>query len=631
MLEFLRNKASGVLGILLIGLLVIAFGLWGIADTFTGFSNAELGRVGGEKIERQEFQLRYMQSTQQLSQQLGTPLSAAQARNLGVPQQVMANMLGGSAMRELGSDLGLAFSDEEIAKSIVNDANFTGPGGSFDEPTFRTVLAQNGLSEEMFVKDQRSFHIINQLTQASLDSGLMPDALVDGLFKHFLERRVAKYMILTLDETDEVGDPTDEELETFFTQTKLRFAEPERRSGQALLISPARFAELISIEEETLREEYEISLADFSVPEKREIDQLVLSDDEEVETVRDMRAEGKSFVEILQAVGQTLDNTDLGTVERDDLISANLADVAFSMESGEISDVIEGPLGYAVLRVRSVTPGATLPFEAVKDRLLGRIVYDQALEDMMAFSETVEDELAGGETLETLGQRFDLDVVQISDINRDGENRGGKTLNLLRAYDEIASTLFESAVGEDIPMMEKDDGSYIWLRLDAITPSEVPPLDDIRDAVATEWQISERTKLLEAMAEHMVKEGNEIGSFNKAAKTFDREPLVSEPMTRQTSNDTFSEAAVARLFAVQDGKFAWANVGFGGEIIVMQVEEVIEASVSEGEAKDLIFGGEQRKYRLDLSNQFISGLQNEYGASINQSNLERAINDLVTR
>ena len=97
-----------------------------------------------------------MQSTQQLSQQLGTPLSTA-ARNLGVPQQIMSNMLGGAAMRELGSDLGLAYGDAEIAKSIVNDANFAGPGGTFDEPTFRTVLAQNGLSEEMFVKDQRSF------------------------------------------------------------------------------------------------------------------------------------------------------------------------------------------------------------------------------------------------------------------------------------------------------------------------------------------------------------------------------------------------------------------------------------------------------------------------------------------
>lgn len=631
MLEFLRNKASGVLGILLIGLLVIAFGLWGIADTFTGFSNAELARVGSQKIERQEFQLRYMQTTQQLAQQLGTPLSAAQARNLGVPQQVMVNMLGGAAMREAGMDLGLAYGDEAIAQNIIDDPNFAGPNGSFDEPTFRAVLSQNGLTEDLFVEDQRRFHIINQLTQASLDQGLVPDILVDGLFKHFLERRVANYMILTLEQTDEVGDPTDEELETFFAQTKMRFAEPERRSAQALVISPARFAELISIEETTLRDEYEVSQSDYSIPEKRDIDQLVLSDDDEIETVRAMREAGKSFVEILQAIGQSLDNTDLGTVERDDLISADLADVAFSMKSGEISDIIEGPLGYVVLRVRAITPGAILPFEAVKDQLRNRIIFDQALEDMLAFAETVEDELAGGETLENLGQRFDLAVIKIDEIDADGANRDGNTLNLISAYDDIAPTLFESAVGEDIPMMETDDGSYVWLRLDAITPSDVPPLADIRDAVAAEWQVSERTNLLEAMAEHMVKEGNETSSFKTASKTFNREPLVSEPMTRQTNNDTFSEEAVTRLFNTKKGKFAWASVGFGGEIIVMQVNDVIEAEAVDGEAKELIFGGEQRKYGLDLSNQFITSLQNEYGTSLNQSNLERAINDLVTR
>lgn len=631
MLEFLRNKASGVLGILLIGLLVIAFGLWGIADTFTGFSNAELARVGSQKIERQEFQLRYMQTTQQLAQQLGTPLSAAQARNLGVPQQVMVNMLGGAAMREAGMDLGLAYGDEAIAQNIIDDPNFAGPNGSFDEPTFRAVLSQNGLTEDLFVEDQRRFHIINQLTQASLDQGLVPDILVDGLFKHFLERRVANYMILTLEQTDEVGDPTDEELETFFAQTKMRFAEPERRSAQALVISPARFAELISIEETTLRDEYEVSQSDYSIPEKRDIDQLVLSDDDEIETVRTMREAGKSFVEILQAIGQSLDNTDLGTVERDDLISADLADVAFSMKSGEISDIIEGPLGYVVLRVRAITPGAILPFEAVEDQLRNRIIFDQALEDMLAFAETVEDELAGGETLENLGQRFDLAVIKIDEIDADGANRDGNTLNLISAYDDIAPTLFESAVGEDIPMMETDDGSYVWLRLDAITPSDVPPLADIRDAVAAEWQVSERTNLLEAMAEHMVKEGNETSSFKTASKTFNREPLVSEPMTRQTNNDTFSEEAVTRLFNTKKGKFAWASVGFGGEIIVMQVNDVIEAEAVDGEAKELIFGGEQRKYGLDLSNQFITSLQNEYGTSLNQSNLERAINDLVTR
>ena len=81
MLNFMRSKISGVLGILLIALLVFAFGLWGVADTFTGFSNEEIAQVGDQKIDRQEYQLRFMQRTQSLSQQLGTNITPSMARN----------------------------------------------------------------------------------------------------------------------------------------------------------------------------------------------------------------------------------------------------------------------------------------------------------------------------------------------------------------------------------------------------------------------------------------------------------------------------------------------------------------------------------------------------------------------
>ena len=238
MLQFLRSRASGFFGILLIGVLVIAFGLWGIADTFTGFSNAEIATVGDQKIERTEYQIRYLQRSQELARQLGTPLTAAEARNLGIEAQVVGNMLGSAALREAAAEMGLAHGDAAIAQSIVEDANFAGPSGTFDEPTFRAVLQQNGLTEKLFVEDQRRFHIIEQLSAATVDNGLVPQPLVDELFKYFLERRVARYLILTLDETDEVGTPTDEELESFFEQTKLRFAEPEKRSAQALVVTP---------------------------------------------------------------------------------------------------------------------------------------------------------------------------------------------------------------------------------------------------------------------------------------------------------------------------------------------------------------------------------------------------------
>lgn len=631
MLQFLRSRVSGFFGILLIALLVVAFGLWGIADTFTGFSNATIASVGDEKIERTEYQIRYLQRTQELARQLGTPLTAAEARNLGIEAQVLTNMLGSAALRQAAAEIGLAHGDEAIAQSIIEDANFAGPSGMFDEPTFRAVLQQNGLTEKLFVEDQRRFHIINQLSSATVENGLVPQSLVDGLFRHFLESRVARYLILTLDDTDEIGDPTDEELERFFEQTSLRFANPEKRSGQILVVSPARFAELISIDAATLREEYELDIDKYSVAEKRAIDQLVLADDGEVETVRALLGSKTGFAEIVNAVGQTLDNTDLGTVERGDLISADLADIAFSMQQGEISDIIEGPLGYVVLRVRDITPGATLPLEQVQEQLRREIVYERALDDMIAFSETVEDELAGGESLANIGQRFDLDVIELNKIDADGRTEDGKTSALLTRYDTIATRLFESAIGEESPMIEMPDGTYIWTRLTGITPSQVPPLAQVRKAVTAQWETAERTKLLQAMAEHMVKQGNETGSFKKVTQSFKRSPLVSEPMTRQVSNDTFSDEAVAQLFSVKKGQFAWANVGFSGEIIVMQAEKIVSADVKDGEAKNLIFTGEQRKYHLDLANQFVRSLQDDFGISINQANLERATSELVSR
>lgn len=631
MLKFLRSKASGVLGILLIGLLVIAFGLWGVADTFTGFSNSVIASVGDRKIERQEFQVRYVQATRDFSRQLGTTLSAADAANLGITQQVLINMMGSAALYEAADDLGLGFSDDAIAQSILADPSFAGVNGQFDEPTFRAVLSQNGLNEKLFVEDQRRFHITNQLTDASIDRGLVPKLLIENLYKHFLERRIANYMILTLEQTDETGEPTDEELETFFNETKLRFAQPETRSGHALVVSPGRFAELITIDRASLEEEYELSMSDFTVEETRKIDQLVLSDDTEAEEARKLIGEGVPFVEIVDAVGQTLDNSDLGEVKRSDMISADLAEIAFAMEKDEVSDVIEGPLGYVVLRVRDVKPGSVQPFEAVEEQLRQRVIYDRALEDMLAFTETVEDELAGGETLENIGQRFDLDVIKIENITNNGKSLDGTQQVIMARYDQLATLMFDSAIGEDIPMQEMEDGTFIWLRLNEITPTVVPPLKEVRDAVTAEWKVDERSKLLQAMAEHMVKVGNETGSFKAAAEGFKRKPLVSEPMTRQISNDTFSEEAVTRLFNVGKDEFAWAGVGFGGEIIVMQVADIIEAEAGDSAARDIIFEGEQRKYHADLTNQFVRSLQDNYGTSINETNLNLATRELVTR
>ncbi|MDC0147559.1 SurA N-terminal domain-containing protein [Alphaproteobacteria bacterium] len=631
MLDIMRRSVNGFVGILLIALLVFAFALWGIADTFTGFSNSVLAKVGDQEIERVEFQLRYSQQLQALQQQFGTTISPEQARDLGIDRQVLRNMLGSAALHATANDLGLAQSDEALAEQIVNDPNFAGPNGNFDEPTFRSTLARNGLSEALFVKDQRNFNIREQLSAASYDRALMPEMLREKLFAHFLERRIAKYLIVTLDETDEVGEPSQAELETFFEQSKLRFTQDERRTAAMLIVTPARFIDGLVVSQEELREEYDLSVNEFTTPEERAIDQLVLADDDIILQVRDLIAKKKSFVEIVKAAGQTLDNTDLGWVEQSDIISVDLSQQAFNMSKGDVSDVIDGPLGSVVLRVRDIKLEIVEPFEAVAEKLRTRLATDRAIDDMIAFSETVEDERAGGVTLQEIGQRFDLDVVTVANFNRDGELENGSRSAELERFTGLAASLYDAAIGEELPVLETADGSFVWAELKSVRSSQVPQLDAVRDDVTEQWKISEQTKLLEALAEHLVTLGNLGNDFNTVAKGFTRTPLTSEPMTRQVSNETFSKQAVEKLFAVEKDKYTWAPVGFGRELVVMQAVDVIAANTGDSEARELIFEGELRKYRADLTAQFIQNLRTTYGVKVYEDSIEQAVNQLVNR
>ena len=154
-------------------------------------------------------------------------------------------MLGMAALSSMAKNMGLAHSDEQVARQIINDPAFYGPTGKFDAPTFRAILRQNGLTEKMFVKDQREFHLRQQLMDSSVRQSLVPDALFVTNVPARAGKRVARYLIVSLDATDEVGEPTEGELESFFSETKLRFTEPERRDGSVLLITPERLPKLL--------------------------------------------------------------------------------------------------------------------------------------------------------------------------------------------------------------------------------------------------------------------------------------------------------------------------------------------------------------------------------------------------
>src|SRR6201992_3800228 len=134
MLRGLRKASSNWLGksimTLVIGGLIVSFGVWGIADIFRGFGQSTVAKVGHIEISANEFRQLYTDRLQQIGRQFGRPLTMEQARAFGIDRQVLKQTIAEAALDEQARRLGLGQSSEETRRMIFSDPNFKGANGA---------------------------------------------------------------------------------------------------------------------------------------------------------------------------------------------------------------------------------------------------------------------------------------------------------------------------------------------------------------------------------------------------------------------------------------------------------------------------------------------------------------------
>ena len=110
MLRGMRKASSNWLGktimAVVMGVLIISFGVWGIADIFKGFGQSTLATIGSTEISINEFRQLYTDRLQQIGRTLGRPLTMEQARAYGLDRQVLQQTLVEAALDEQARRLG---------------------------------------------------------------------------------------------------------------------------------------------------------------------------------------------------------------------------------------------------------------------------------------------------------------------------------------------------------------------------------------------------------------------------------------------------------------------------------------------------------------------------------------------
>src|ERR1700740_109131 len=167
MLRGMRKASSNWLGktimATVMGVLIISFGVWGIADIFRGFGQSTLAKVGGTEISIDQFHQLYTDKLQQISRQFGRPLTSEQARSFGVDRQLLQQTIAETALDEGARRMGLGQSDAEVIRSIQTDPNFKGPTGAFDPARFAQLIRQFGFTEQRYIAEQRRTALRRQI------------------------------------------------------------------------------------------------------------------------------------------------------------------------------------------------------------------------------------------------------------------------------------------------------------------------------------------------------------------------------------------------------------------------------------------------------------------------------------
>ncbi len=622
MLRGMRKASSNWLGktimAVVMGVLIISFGVWGIADIFKGFGQSTVAKVGGTEISLNEFRQIYTDRLQQISRQFGRPLSPEQARAFGLDRQVLQQTIAEAALDEEARRLGLGQSDDQIRQLIMNDPNFKGVGGNFDSNRFQSVIRNFGYTEQRYVSEQRKVSLRRQIT-GTIGAGLEPPkAMLDVLTRFQNEQRAIEFVRLDAAQAGTVDAPSPEALAAYFEDHKVQFRAPEYRKIAFVVVSPEEIGKWSEVSDEDAKKAFEQRKDRLGTPEKRQIQQIVFPNAAEAQTARERLTSGTSFEDLGKERGLSASDVDLGLVTKSSLDPA-VGDAVFALPAGEISQPIQGRLGTSIVKVDKIEPGNEANYASVAADIKREIAIERARVKVADLRDKMEDERGGGASVIDAAQKLGLTAVTIDAVDRSGRAPSGQPVSGIPQGLDVVSQAFNTDVGVDNDSISFK-GGYVWYDVLAITPSRDRNLDEVRDQVEARWRQDQIATKLKAKATEMVQKLESGGKLADEAAAIGAKVETATGFKRDDSPASVPATVVSAAFRVAKDGVGQSPVTGGTEVIVFRVTEIVDPSVdAASEAVKKLKDSIDRAQTEEQVASYVNKLETDIGTTINQA------------
>jgi peptidyl-prolyl cis-trans isomerase D len=491
--------------------------------------------------------------------------------------------------------------------------------GQFDPARFQAVIRQFGYTEQRYLAEQRRVGLRRQIA-GTISAGLEPPKpLIDALIRFQNEQRSIEYIKLDAAQAGTIDSPSPETLASYFDDHKTQFRAPEYRKISFVAVTPEEIGKWTEVSDEDAKKVFEQRRDRLGTPEKREVSQIVFPNADEALAARGRLTSGTSFDDLAKERNLNLADVDLGLIAKSAILDPAVADAAFSLPSGEVSQPVQGRFGVALVKVGKIEPGTTASYESLAAQIKKDLATERARAKVAELHNKMEDERGGGASVIEAAQKLGLAPVTIEAVDRSGRAPDGQPVaNIPRGLD-VVSQAFNSDVGVDNDPIQFN-GGYVWYDVLGVTPSRERNLDEVKNQVEARWREDQISTKLRAKATEIVQKLENGGKLADEAASLGVKVETAAGFRRDASLPDVPSAAVTAAFRTpKDGVGQTPGAGSSPWVVFrvtdVTVPPVDTTSQEVKNMKDTL----QRGLTDEQIAQYVTKIESEIGTSINQA------------
>lgn len=612
MLQKLREKSSGWIATVILGLLCVPFAFFGMEQYLFQRNANFAAKIEAPptwwpsapavwpvtmlwqraEIDADEFRTVYEQQRQQQRQAEGEGFDPRAFESADNKRRILEGLIDRRVMRMMAERDGVVIDDGLLRETIQSVPAFQ-VGGKFDPQTYQLALSSQNQSPRQFEQIVRDDLLQTVIPRGVADSAFVTKSEMDRLLKLIGETRSVSYVAMSAPAPDGAPVP-DAEIQRWYQQHAAQFRAPESVTLEVLDIDSSKLPPAGAPSEATLRERYAQEQAKFGTGEQRMVSHILVKPADESPAAqqaaeakandlsRQAKAPGADFAALARAnsddAGSKTGGGDLGWIEKNGLMAKPFEDAVFAMQSGEVRGPVKTDFGYHVIQVREIKPSQQKPFEEVREQLLA----EQAeSERERAFNELlgklVDEVYKNPTTLAGAARLGNLQVQTVGPVTR--VPSAANAVNPVLANPAVLRAAFSESLIQDgtaSDPIEIAPGRSVLLRVKSHTPERTLPLAQVRERVIAAIRADRAAKAASAAADALLAEVR--GGQPLAAAAASRQLAVTDLPELARGQPVPDPAANEAFFAVPPPSAGKLSVGkvrlLDGRMAVFAVAKV---------------------------------------------------------